>query len=57
LAAKILTLLGSPELAARLGRQAVIDAEQRYHPRIIAEKVLALYQRVIDSWARKTKNS
>lgn len=57
LAAKILTLLGNPELAAKLGRQAVIDAEQRYHPRIIAEKVLAFYQRVIDSWARKTKNS
>lgn len=48
LAEKILMLLRNPELAARLGRQAAIDAEERYHPRIIAQKTLAYYLRVIE---------
>ncbi|MFH1111382.1 MAG: glycosyltransferase family 4 protein [Planctomycetota bacterium] len=48
LAEKILTLLGDPALAARLGRQACIDAEERYHPRAITERMLDFYRGVIE---------
>jgi glycosyltransferase involved in cell wall biosynthesis len=52
LADKILALLRNPGLAARLGAQAAIDAETRYHPDKIARQTLAYYQRVIDGRAR-----
>ena len=48
LAEKILTLFSDSALAARLGRQAGIDAEERYHPRVIAERTLNFYRGVIE---------
>ena len=48
LAQKILTLLRNPALATRLGQQAAADAEQRYHPDVIAKKTLDFYGDVIE---------
>ena len=52
LAEKVLALLRNPDLAARLGAQAAVDAETRYCPDTIAMQTLAFYRRVIDAFAR-----
>lgn len=57
LAEKILILLDNHELAARLGRQAALDCEARYHPDIIAEKTIDFYQRVIERWQARRGRS
>lgn len=49
LAHKIILLLRNPDLAARLGEQARVDVESRYHPDIIARCTLAFYERVIET--------
>lgn len=52
LATKILSLLRDPKLCARLGEQAAIDTEQRYHPDMIAKRTLDFYRRVIERWEK-----
>ncbi len=52
LADQMVRLMKEPDLAARLGRQAAIDAEERYHPRKIAELTLEFYGRVLERWSR-----
>lgn len=47
LADKILALLNDPPRAQRLGRQAAQDASDRYAPRVVAEKMLEFYRRVV----------
>ena len=47
LADKILTLLRDPDRAARLGRQAAIDAQQRFHPGAVAGRIVECYRRVL----------
>jgi glycosyltransferase involved in cell wall biosynthesis len=42
----VLRLLADPDLAARLGRQARADAEQRYSIETITDAYLALYARI-----------
>ncbi|MBK8267408.1 MAG: glycosyltransferase family 4 protein [Planctomycetes bacterium] len=44
---KILTLLENPQLAERLGHQAALDVQDRYHPDVIAQKTLDYYDRVL----------
>ena len=40
-------LLGDRALAERLGQQAAVDCEQRYHPEVIARQTLAYYTQVL----------
>jgi glycosyltransferase involved in cell wall biosynthesis len=47
LADKILALLNDPARAQRLGRQAALDARDRYAPRVVAEKMIEFYRRVL----------
>lgn len=44
---KLLSLLKNPEQAVRLGRQAAIDATERYSPPVVARQTIDLYQRVL----------
>ena len=46
-------ILHTPELAARLSRQARKDAEENYHPRTIARRHLEIYQEIVRA---KTRN-
>jgi glycosyltransferase involved in cell wall biosynthesis len=52
LAAAILRLLGAPELAAKLGRHAAVDAARRYHPDTIARETTTFHRSVLDRWSR-----
>lgn len=54
LAMKITKLLDHPELAARLGESAARDAEQRFHPDVIARRTLEFYGRVIEQHRDET---
>jgi glycosyltransferase involved in cell wall biosynthesis len=47
LADKILALLNDPARAQGLGRQAALDARDRYAPRVVAEKMIEFYRRVL----------
>ena len=47
LAAQILALLDDPARAAELGRQAAARCEQRFHPAIIAVRMVDFYRQVI----------
>jgi glycosyltransferase involved in cell wall biosynthesis len=47
LAEKVLWLLNNPARAAELGRQAAIDAEQRYAPVVVARQTFEFYQGVL----------
>ena len=53
LAEKILTLLCDRPLAERLGRQAAVDCEERYHPEVVARQTLAFYSRVLERAKRQ----
>jgi glycosyltransferase involved in cell wall biosynthesis len=53
LACCILRLMREPELAARLGHQAYVDATRLYHPEVVAERMVAFYRRVIERSAPK----
>ena len=47
LASKIITLLNDRTRAARLGRQAAVTCEERFHPNVIAERMVDFYRHVI----------
>ena len=47
LASKIIILLNDPTRAAQLGRQAAATCEERFHPNVIAERMVDFYRRVI----------
>jgi glycosyltransferase involved in cell wall biosynthesis len=47
LADKVLALLNNPNWAVELGRQAAIDAAQRYAPQVVARQTLAFYRSVL----------
>lgn len=51
LAAKICRILGDASLAARLGYQAGLDCERRYDARLIANRLVEVYRRVIEGRA------
>lgn len=44
---KLLSLLKDPERAARLGRQAAVDAAERYSPDVVARQTIDFYSRVL----------
>jgi glycosyltransferase involved in cell wall biosynthesis len=44
---KLMSLLKDPEQAARLGRQAAIDAAERYSPDVVARQTIDFYRRVL----------
>jgi len=48
LADKVLELLANRQLAASLGKNAADDVDSRFHPRVVAEQMMAFYRRVID---------
>ena len=48
LASKIITLLNNPARAAQLGRQAATSCEKRFHPDVIAERMVDFYRQSID---------
>jgi glycosyltransferase involved in cell wall biosynthesis len=48
LAAQIIALLNDPERAAKLGKQAAIDSQQRFSPEIIAERTVSCYGKAIE---------
>jgi len=48
LAQRIAELLEDRERAARLGAEAALDAERRFHPDVIARQTLEYYARVIE---------
>lgn len=56
LAEKVITLLRNPELAARLGRQAALDSEERYDPDCLARMTLDFYGQVIERARRSRKD-
>jgi glycosyltransferase involved in cell wall biosynthesis len=47
LASKIITLLNDPARAAQLGRQAAATCEERFHPDVIAERMVDFYRQAI----------
>ena len=47
LAAKIVALLNDPPRAARLGHEAAKTFEQRFHPQVIAGRLVEFYSQVI----------
>lgn len=50
-------LLSNPELAARLVRQARKDAEEKYHPRVIAQKHVEIYEEVVGAKKKRKVKS
>jgi len=56
LAVKILTLLGNPSLAEKLGRQGAVDCSERYDPEKLAEKTIAFYRQVIERWNHRRRS-
>lgn len=44
---KVLALLRDPERAERLGRQATLDAHERYCPPVVARQTVDFYRRVL----------
>jgi glycosyltransferase involved in cell wall biosynthesis len=47
LASKIITLLNNPARAAQFGRQAAATCEERFHPDVIAERMVHFYRQAI----------
>jgi glycosyltransferase involved in cell wall biosynthesis len=55
IAAKIISLLKSPGQAAQFGCQAAADCQRRFYPDAVAERLIELYRRVIDTQASFTR--
>jgi glycosyltransferase involved in cell wall biosynthesis len=47
LADQLVSLLKNPERAGQLGKQAAIDAEERYSPEVIARQTIEFYRRAL----------
>jgi glycosyltransferase involved in cell wall biosynthesis len=56
IATKIIQLLKNPAQAAELGRQAAADCERRYHPDVVAGRIVEFYQRVISRSVPQPRN-
>ncbi len=54
LAAKIIALLNDSPRAARLGHEAANTFERRFHPEVIAGKLVEFYSQVIRAHQRKS---
>jgi glycosyltransferase involved in cell wall biosynthesis len=50
LAEALIRILGDRSLAERLGRQAAIDCERKYHPDVVAGQLADYYRRVLERW-------
>jgi len=50
LARAILQLFWNPVRAARMGQRAKEEAERRFHPQVVAQRTLEVYQQVLAAW-------
>src|SRR5262249_38213008 len=53
LAAQIIVLLNDPARASQLGGQAAATCESRYHPDVIAARMVDFYRQVIRRWEQR----
>ena len=57
LAKNVEMILKDPLLAQRLGGQAAIDCQQRYHPAVVARQTAQFYREVIARWEREHRGN
>jgi glycosyltransferase involved in cell wall biosynthesis len=56
LADALVRLLADRPLAERLGRQARLDCESRYHPGVVAARLIEYYHNVLIRWERRERD-
>jgi glycosyltransferase involved in cell wall biosynthesis len=55
LAEKLLRLLHDPDLASRMGREAARSGEARFHPDLLASRMVEVYRRTIAEHAKGSR--